>query len=119
MFRINRFRVIEVRYGTGSLEYPVMRAGTQAHAADGHLQRALARFVENAKCSEQTRRDAGVVESAAALNRTSGFHAGAHFPGRGSVIFAAQLFVRHGWNFDVQIDSIQQGSAYFTQVTLD
>lgn len=36
-----------------------------------------------------------------------------------AVALAAELLVRHGGNFDVQIDPIQQRSADFSEVALD
>lgn len=115
----DRVGAVEVGDGTGGFEYPVMRAGTQAHAAHGHFEGSFAGFIEHAKCSEKAGRNAGVIESPAALDDAGGLHSRAHIRRRGAVIFAAQLFVGHRRNLHMQIDAIEQWAAHLAQVTLN
>jgi hypothetical protein len=110
---------VEISDGAGSFEDAIMGARAQAHATHRHFEHSLASFVQRAEASEQACGNAGIIESTAALDSTSGFHSQAHFGGRRSVIGAAQLFVCHRRNFYVKIDAIEQRSAHFAQVTLN
>ena len=45
---LQRFRAREIGDGAGHAQHTVMGAGRQVHAADGHLQRAFAPFIQRA-----------------------------------------------------------------------
>ena len=49
MFGSDGFRAAQICDGAGYFEYPVVRSGAEAHAADCHFERPLARFIKSAE----------------------------------------------------------------------
>src|ERR1035441_5134613 len=110
---------IEIGDGAGDFEDAVMGAGGEAHAADGHFEGALAGIVESADFADIAGGYAGVVESAGALYGAGLFDAGSDFGGRLGGGIAAQFLEGDGWDFDVDIDAIEQGTADLAEIVLD
>src|SRR5690242_8600464 len=111
--------MIEIGNGTGDAQDAIVCAGRKVHAADGHFERALAAVVECAEGSELRWGDLGVVEAALPLSFTGLLYSFAYVRGRMAVAFAAELFIGHGRNLDMQIDAIEQRSANFREIPLD
>ena len=110
---------IEVGDGAGNFEDAVVGAGGEAHASDGHFEGALAGIVESADFADIAGGHAGVVESAGALYGAGLLDAGADFGGRLGGGIAAQFLEGDGWDFDVDIDAIEEGTADLAEIVLD
>ena len=91
-----------------------VRARRQTHAAYGQFERALAGIVQRAEFPEHALRDERVIETAYGLRRAGAVDTLAHLGRRHAVAAAAQLLVRHGGHFNVQIDAVQQWSGNLT-----
>jgi hypothetical protein len=111
--------LIEVGDGAGDFEDAVVGAGGEAHAADGHFEGALAGIVESADFADVAGGHAGVVESAGALYGAGLFDAGANLGRRLGGGIAAQFLEGDGWDFDVDIDAIQEGAADLAEIMLN
>ena len=110
---------IEVGDGAGNFEDAVVGAGGEAHASDGHFEGALAGIVESADFADVAGGHAGVVESAGALYGAGLFDAGANLGRRLGGGIAAQFLEGDGWDFDVDIDAVQEGAADLAEIVLD
>src|ERR1017187_9097692 len=110
---------IEVGDGAGNFEDAVVGPGGEAHASDGDFAVALAGIVESADFADIAGGHAGVVESAGALYGAGLLDAGADFGGRLGGGIAAQFLEGDGWDFDVDIDAIEEGTADLAEIVLD
>jgi hypothetical protein len=62
---------------------------------------------------------AGVVEAAGVLHGAGLLHAGANLRRRLGIGIAAQFLEGDGWNLDVDIDAVEQGTADLAQIVLN
>jgi len=119
MFGADRGRLAEIGDGAGDFQDSIVRAGGEAHAADGHFESALAGIVEGADFADGAGGHPGVVESASLLQGAGALDAGANlFGGFGGGV-AAQFLEGHGGDFDVNIDAVEQGPADLAEIPLD
>lgn len=119
MLGADTFTTVEIGDGTGHFEDPVVGASGKAHAAHGHLKGSLAGFVQRAEFAQMADGDVGVVKAPDELKGANPFHSRADLRRGSAVILPAQFLIRDRWNFDVQIDPIEQGAADFSEITLD
>ncbi len=119
MFRSYALRSVEIRNRARDFQNAVVRAGTEAHLADGQLQGAFSGVVESAEATQRASGDVGIVIAALLLNRAGGLDASAHFGGCYAAVAAAEFFVGHGGHFDVQVDAVEKRPAHLAQVPLD
>jgi hypothetical protein len=96
-----------------------VRARRQTHAAYGQLERAFAGIVQRAEFPQRALRDERVIETAHGLRRAGAIDTFAHLGRRHAVPAAAQLLVRHGGDFNVQVDAVQQRSGNLAEIALD
>ena len=94
-------------------------AGAQAHAADGHFERALASIVQRAKAAKLADGNMGIVKSAGALPGASREHTRGDFRRTRACVASAQFLKGNRGHFDVQIDAVEQRPADFREIPLD
>jgi len=111
--------MIQVCYGARDFENAVVSAGRKPHLPHGHFERAFAGVIQRALFADQTHRHPGIHITTRLLHGPSLFHACAHVSRRFARAVAAQLLIRNGGNFDVNVDPVKQRPADFAQVPLD
>ena len=93
--------------GASDFEDAIVGARGETHAADGHLEGPLAGSIEGTLLANEARGHARVVIPAGALDGAGAFDTFADL-GRGFAgPTAAQLLVRNGGDFDVDVDTIE------------
>ena len=129
--------VFQVGDGAGDLKDAVVSAGAEALLLHGAFEQALGVGGELAEGADLLGVHVGVGENARwadgvlwgwlfakfqealVLEFASGEDAGADFGGAFGCGAAAELFVLHGGNFDVNVDAIEERSGDLADVPLD
>jgi hypothetical protein len=111
--------MVQISDGARDFQNPVVRTGRKAHLPDGHLERAFAGIVQCALFADQAHRHPCIHKTARLLHGPSLFYAPANVSRRLAHAIAAQLLIRNGRNFDVNVDTIEQRPADLAQVPLD
>ena len=102
-----------------------MGTGGEAEALDGCFQDFFAVGGDGAVFADQLGRHLGIGVStffaavALDLDFASADHAAAHAGGTFGFHVAAQFFVLHGGDFDVDVDAVEQRAGNFGDVALD
>ena len=120
------FGIGEVGDGAGDLEDAIVSAGAEVQLGHGHLHHAFGGFVEGAMALEElgghagVAADLGILGEALALDVARFFHALADGGGglAGSS-FAGDVPIRHGGDFDVDVDAVEERAGDAVAVTLD
>ncbi len=99
--------MIEIGDGTGDSQHAIMRAGGQIHPAHRHFESSFSAVVKRAEGSKLSCRNLRVIKSALALDLSRLLHSFAYLKRCVAVTFAAEFFIGHSRNFDVQIDAIE------------
>ncbi len=109
----------EIGDGAGDLENTVMGSGGKAHAADGHFEGALTGIVEGAKRADLGGGDIAVIETALALAFAGSLDAITHGGAGDAVVAATKFFIGDGRDFDMEVDSVEQGAADLAEIALN
>ena len=125
MARLKTFRRVQIRNRAGDFQNTVVGARRKAKARDRVLQHFFAFVANRAEFPNHFWRHVRVGKNlflrrvASRLNRPCPAHAFANRGGVLGIALGAQFLIFYGWNFDVNVDSVDQRTGNFRDVTLN
>ena len=110
--------------GARYLEDPAIAAGGKAEAIRDHLQQLLPRVVDRAEATDVAGLHVRIGvqaqgDEALALDLPCSLDTGADRRRGFAVNRVGQVAVRHAWHFDVQVNTVEQGTGQPTPVALN
>ena len=119
MFGGDGLSAVQVGDGARYFEDTVVRSGGESHSAYRHFECAFTGSVEGALCADQANGHARIGVSSRLPGGADAFHPRADLGRALARRCSAEFLVRHGGDFHVNVDAVEQGAADLAQVTLN